>query len=416
MQNDKRGGHIARTIVVQAARNLKSVQAGEKIRKITWARPIITTRAVSKGEKLGQLILDGVVKRFGKIEALRQVDLEVRDGEFFVILGPSAAGKTTTLRAIAGLEKLDAGRIVLDGEDMAGIPVQHRGIAMVFQSFALYPHLSTEQNLAYPLREQKMARRDIKHRVQEIAEMLGITHTLSRKPASLSGGEQQRLAIGRAIIRQPKLLLLDEPLTNLDAKLRHDMRAEFKRLHKELGTTMIYVTPDQLEALSMGERVGVIIDGRIVQVDTPAELYDAPRDQEVARLVGDPPMNLIPGRLRRNGAGPSLELPFLEVQAADLRDSIAAFEAGTEFLFGVRPQDLKLAAGDEQDGAFDAEIAITEPQGDITILDLKIAGEVLQMVVPEEEGARHGAGEEIRVRFDPHDGRLFLKDSGVLVM
>jgi ABC-type sugar transport system ATPase subunit len=166
----------------------------------------------------------------------------------------------------------------------------------------------------------------------------------------------------------------------------------------------------------MGERVGVIIDGRIVQVDTPAELYDAPRDQEVARLVGDPPMNLIPGRLRRNGAGPSLELPFLEVQAADLRDSIAAFEAGTEFLFGVRPQDLKLAAGDEQDGAFDAEIAITEPQGDITILDLKIAGEVLQMVVPEEEGARHGAGEEIRVRFDPHDGRLFLKDSGVLVM
>lgn len=368
------------------------------------------------GEELGQLILDGVVKRFGKIEALRQIDFEVQDGEFFVILGPSAAGKTTTLRAIAGLEKPDAGRVVFDGVDMTDVPVQQRDMAMVFQSFALYPHLSTAQNLAYPLREQKMARPQIKQRVHEIAEMLGITHTLKRKPASLSGGEQQRLAIGRALIRNPKLLLLDEPLTNLDAKLRHDMRAEFKRLHRELGMTMIYATPDQLEALSMGQRVGVIIDGKIVQIETPAELYDAPQDREVARLVGDPPMNFIPGILRRNCGGPSLELPFINVQAADLRDSLSAFEAGTEFLLGVRPQDLKLAGNGDSDSTFDAEIAITEPQGDITILDLKAANEVLQMVVPEAEGARHGAGEEIRVRFNPHDGRLFLKDSGVLVM
>ena len=365
---------------------------------------------------MGQLILDGVVKRFGKIEALRGVDFEVQDGEFFAILGPSAAGKTTTLRAIAGLEKLDAGRIVLDGVDMAEIPVQQRGIAMVFQSFALYPHLIAAQNLAYPLREQKMARGEIKQRVHEIAEMLGITHTLDRKPSTLSGGEQQRLAIGRALIRQPKLLLLDEPLTNLDAKLRHDMRAEFKRLHRELGTTMIYATPDQLEALSMGERVSVIIDGKIVQIDTPAELYDAPHNRDVARLVGDPPINLIPGTLRRNGGGPSLELPFINIQEADLRNSLAAFEPGTKFLFGVHPQDLKLNGNCETAASFDAEIAITEPQGDITILDLKIASEVLQMVVPEAEGALHGAGEEIRVRFNPRDGRLFLKDSGVLVM
>ena len=365
---------------------------------------------------MAQLILDGVVKHFGKIEALRGIDFEVQDGEFFVILGPSAAGKTPTLRAIAGLEKLDSGRIVFDVVDMAGIPVQQRGIAMVFQSFALYPHLTTEQNLAYPLREQKMARRDIKLRVQEIAEMLGITHTLTRKPASLSGGEQQRLAIGRAIIRQPELLLLDEPLTNLDAKLRHDMRAEFKRLHRELGMTMIYATPDQLEALSMGERVGVIIDGKIVQIDTPADLYDAPYDRDVARLVGDPPMNLIPGTVRRNGDGPSLELPFLQVPEADLRNSLAPFEAGTELLFGLHPQDLKLATNGETEASFDAEIAITEPQGDITILDLKAASEVLQMVVPEAEGALHGAGEDIRVRFNPRDGRLFLKDSGVLVV
>ena len=365
---------------------------------------------------MGQLILDGVAKRFGKIEALRQVDLEVQDGEFFVILGPSAAGKTTTLRAIAGLEKLDSGRIVLDGVDMAEMPVQQRGIAMVFQSFALYPHLTTAQNLAYPLREQKVARREIKLRVQEIAEMLGITHTLSRKPASLSGGEQQRLAIGRAIIRQPKLLLLDEPLTNLDAKLRHDMRAEFKRLHRELGTTMIYATPDQLEALSMGQRVAVIIDGKIVQIDTPDKLYDAPHDREVARLVGDPPMNLIPGTVRRNGAGPSLELPFANLRQTDLRNSLASFDVGTEFLFGMHPQDLELDEGGGTKMSFDAEIAITEPQGDITILALKVAGEVLQMVVPEAEGALYRTGDKIRVRFSPREGRLFLKDSGILVL
>ena len=368
---------------------------------------------------MGQLVLEGAVKRFGKIEALRHIDLDVEEGEFFVILGPSAAGKTTTLRAISGLETLDAGRIVLDGVDMAGVSVQQRDIAMVFQSFALYPHLSAAQNLAYPLREQKIARGEIKLRVHEIAEMLGITHTLDRKPATLSGGEQQRLAIGRAIIRRPKLLLLDEPLTNLDAKLRQDMRAEFKRLHRELGMTMIYATPDQLEALSMGQRVAVILEGKIAQIETPAKLYDAPHDCEVARLVGDPPMNLIPGVLRRNGGGPSLKLPFLNVQAAEWRNPLAAFEAGTEFFFGVRPQDLKLAgSGDTGDAgdAFIAEIAITEPQGDITILDLKVGGEVLQMVVPEAEGARHGAGEEIRVCLNPRDGRLFLKDSGVLVM
>jgi multiple sugar transport system ATP-binding protein len=367
-------------------------------------------------EQLGQLVLEGIVKHFGKIEALQHVDLEVEDGEFFVILGPSAAGKTTTLRAIAGLEKLDAGRVVLDGIDMTDVPVQQRGIAMVFQNFALYPHMSAGKNLAYPLREENMPRQQIKRRVHEIAEMLGISHTLMRKPASLSGGEQQRLAIGRAIIRNPKLLLLDEPLTNLDAKLRQDMRAEFKRLHRELGMTMIYATPDQLEALSMGQRVGVIIDGKIVQIETPSELYDAPRDRKVAHLVGDPPMNFIPATLCRNGDGLSLELPFLNVQAADLRDSITAFDAGTEFYLGVRPQDIKLAGDSETGSAFDAEIAITEPQGDITILDLKAANEVLQMVVPEAEGARHGAGEEIRVHFNPHDGRLFLKESGALVM
>ncbi len=365
---------------------------------------------------MGELVLETAAKRFGKVAALRGVDLHVHDGEFFVILGPSAAGKTTTLRAIAGLEKLDSGRIIFNGMDLEGMPVQERGFAMVFQSFALYPHLSTKQNLAYPLRELKTPRSEIERRVGETAELLGITHTLGRKPASLSGGEQQRLAIGRAIIRQPKLLLLDEPLTNLDAQLRHNMRAEFKRLHRELGMTMIYATPDQLEALSMGQRIAVIIDGRIVQIETPDILYDAPGNCEVARLVGDPPMNFIPGTLRRNGNGPRLELPFLDVEVEALHTTLTAFDTDTEFFFGLRPNDLKLVTADSGINTFDGEIEITEPQGDITILDIKVAGVVLQMVVPEAKGAHHEAGEKIRLTFDPGDGRLFAKETGVLVM
>lgn len=364
---------------------------------------------------MGHLRLEGIVKTYGRVEALRGVDLEVRDGEFFVLFGPSAAGKTTTLRSIAGLEELDSGRIELNGKDLAGVPVQRRDIAMVFQSFALYPHLTTAQNLAYPLKELRMTGKEIKKRVAETAELLRITHTLARRPASLSGGEQQRLAIGRAIIRRPKLFLFDEPLTNLDAKLRHDMRAEFKRLHRELGTTMLYATPDQLEALSMGERIGVILDGRIAQVGTPDELYMAPLDQRVAQLIGEPPINLVPSVLRRNGGGETLELPFVALSHPAWHKALETFEPGTEFLVGLRPHDLALLKNGAADHSFPAEIDITEPQGDITILDLKANGTTLQLVVPEAEGANLRAGEAVTVGFDPQDARLFVKESGLMI-
>lgn len=364
---------------------------------------------------MGNLRLEGIVKRYGTIEALSGVDLDIRDGELFVLLGPSAAGKTTTLRVIAGLETAEAGRVVFDGTDLAGVPVQHRDMAMVFQSFALYPHLTTRQNLAYPLRETKLSRAETKARVQETAEMLRITHTLDRRPASLSGGEQQRLAIGRAIIRKPKLFLFDEPLTNLDAKLRHDMRAEFKRLHQELGTTTVYATPDQLEALSMAERIGILDRGRVVQVGTPAELYEAPRDFFVAQLVGDPPMNLIPGVRRGANGAASLELPFLRIEQTDWTEKLALIEPGTKLLFGIRPHDLHLVGADSSGLRFAAEIEITEPQGDITILDLKANGTTLRLVVPEAEGAQYSAGDAVQVGLDPRDARLFLEDSGVMI-
>src|SRR5580658_7469630 len=252
-----------------------------------------------------QLTINDVFKQFGSVEALRGTSFDAEPGEFFALLGPSGAGKTTLLRIIAGIEQPDRGRVLLDGRDVADIPVRARDTAMVFQSFALYPHLSTFENLAYPLREARVGSTEIKKRVGEIAEMLRLSHALARKPSTLSGGEQQRCAIGRALVRRPRLLLLDEPLTNLDAKLRHDTRAELNRLHRDLGsTTIVYATPDQLEALSMGRRIGVLREGRIVQVATPRTLYSSPIDNFVATLVGDPQINLLPATLLKADGRP----------------------------------------------------------------------------------------------------------------
>ncbi len=363
---------------------------------------------------MAQLRIADLTKSYGSVHALRGVDLEVEDGEFFVLFGPSAAGKTTTLRIIAGLEKPDGGTLLVDGNDLARVPVKRRDMAMVFQSFALYPHLTTFQNLAYPLKEMKLRRAEIDTRVRETAELLRITHTLERKPASLSGGEQQRLAIGRAIIRQPRLFLFDEPLTNLDAKLRHDMRAEFKRLHRELGTTTIYATPDQLEALSIGERIAVIQHGQITQVDTPDRLYAEPADRHVASLIGDPPINLVKGTLKPAGnRGAVIELPFMELDGAPWGERLEALESGTELLVGIRPHDIALV--EENGEGVHATIEITEPQGDITILDLTAEGVALRMVVAEATGARYAAGDRVRIALSGADTRLFLSDSGTMV-
>src|SRR5918996_1242191 len=309
---------------------------------------------------MAELQIRGLSKRFGDVRALDGIDLEVAAGEFFVILGPSAAGKTTTLRSIAGLERADRGSITFAGQDITHAPVRGRGMSMIFQTFALYPHLSTFDNLAYPLREQSVRADQIRNRVGEIAQMLGITHTLGRKPNTLSGGEQQRLASGRRMGRGPNLLLRDEPLTNLDAKLRHDTRAEFKRLHRELGMTMVYATPDQLEALTMGERIAVLRDGRIVQTGTPEELYLGPANQFVATMVGAPPMNLVPGEVRER-------------------------------------------AGGGEGSSFTARVHLTEPLGDITVIDIEAGGTVLKMALPEEEALGYQVGDELAVQLSPAD-------------
>lgn len=359
------------------------------------------------------LQLDGLVKRYGRVTALDGMSLSVEPGEFFCLLGPSAAGKTTTLRAIAGLERLEAGRVRFAGRDVTAAPVQGRGMAMIFQTFALYPHLSVRQNLAYPLREARLDRAEVAKRVGEVAELLRITHTLERKPATASGGEQQRIAIGRALVRRPKLLLLDEPLTNLDAKLRHDMRAEFKRLHRDLGTTMLYATPDQLEALTLGQRIAVVRDGRVVETGTPAELYVRPRDAYAARMVGAPAINLLPGRIVERGGRRLLDLPFGEI---DLGGAAFPVTGGGAVLAGIRPHDVRLLGGVEAGGAsFRAAVHLTEPLGDITVLDLDLRGHILKMVLPEERAAAMAPGQQVDVAIDARDVHLFHQETGARI-
>src|SRR5688572_15094437 len=262
------------------------------------------------------LRLHGVTKSYGAVPAIRSLSFDVQEGRFFVLFGPSSVGKTTTLRTIAGLVVPDAGRIEIAGKDMTHAPIAGRGISMVFQSFALYPHLTVYDNFAYPLREAKTSRPEIDKRVKEAAEILRLSHRLTSKPGTLSGGEQQRVALGRSLIRRPRILLLDEPLTNLDAKLRHDMRAELKRLHRQFGMTIVYATPDELEALSMGEQIAVMRDGSVVQQGTPDELYETPADLYVASKIGSPHMNLI--EVTANAGATALDTPFgaLEIPSA----------------------------------------------------------------------------------------------------
>ena len=246
--------------------------------------------------------MTNVSKSYGRVRALENLSFNVAEGRFFVLFGPSSVGKTTTLRTIAGLVTPERGRVEIFGKDWTHEPIAGRGVSMVFQSFALYPHLTVYENFAYPLVEARLARAEIDRRVKETAAMLRLDSKLDRKPSTLSGGEQQRVALGRSLIRRPRILLLDEPLTNLDAKLRHDMRAELKRLHRQFGLTIVYATPDELEALSMGEEIAVMRDGAVVQIGTPDELYETPRDLYVAGKIGSPHMNMIKGKLADDGS------------------------------------------------------------------------------------------------------------------
>jgi multiple sugar transport system ATP-binding protein len=351
------------------------------------------------------LRLSGISKSYGSVRALADMSFDVAEGRFFVLFGPSSVGKTTALRTIAGLVRPDHGRLEIFGRDVTQAPIAGRGVSMVFQSFALYPHLTVYENFAYPLREEKAAREDIDKRVKETAAMLKLTPRLERKPSTLSGGEQQRVALGRSLIRRPKILLLDEPLTNLDAKLRHDMRAELKRLHRQFGLTIVYATPDELEALSMGEEIAVLRDGAVVQRGTPDELYEKPADIYVAGKIGSPHMNMIKGTAAKDMA--SFETPLGRI-ASPVKLKTA--KAGEATILGIRPSDLRFAAKGET--SIKSTVQLLEPLGDVTIVSVEAHGETLRVVLPESKAAALRPGQPAAIHLDPAKFHIFRASSG----
>lgn len=350
------------------------------------------------------LSLSNVSKSYGRVRALDGLSFDVKPGQFFALFGPSSVGKTTTLRTIAGLVRADSGTVTIAGRDVTEAPIAGRGVSMVFQSFALYPHLSVYDNFAYPLREAKVASAEIDRRVKETAETLKLTHRLERKPNTLSGGEQQRVALGRSLIRRPSILLLDEPLTNLDAKLRNDMRAELKRLHRQFGITIIYATPDELEALSMGEEIAVMRDGAVVQRGTPDELYLSPANLYVATKIGSPHMNLIEAVERSEAA--SFDTPLGIVGA----DSRGTANPSSKRILGIRPNDIRLAKNGDR--ALPATVHLIEPLGDVTIVSVEANGQTLRIVLPEQQAIGMNLGDSAPIVIDPSKIHIFEAATG----
>ncbi|HYE07303.1 MAG TPA: ABC transporter ATP-binding protein [Planctomycetota bacterium] len=327
---------------------------------------------------MAALAITGLTRRFGAVQALAGIDLRAGDGELVAVLGPTGAGKTTTLRAIAGLDRPDAGAIHLGGEDITHHDPARRDVAMVFQNFSLYPHLTVGENLAFPLRApwRRIADDQIAARVERAARILHIEPMLTRKPTMLSGGQMQRVAIGRAIVREPRLFLMDEPLTNLDAKLREELRVELKSIQRELKATTIYVTHDPIEAMALADRLVVLDHGRVLQDDTPDRVYASPAHRRVGELLGAPPMNFLAARVEGG-------------QVRLLADAAAAWPCAApagEVVVGLRPEDLRVAS----DGAISARCEIVEFFGADVVVGLRIGDERVRIVVDERADLRPG--------------------------
>ncbi|MBI1763285.1 MAG: sn-glycerol-3-phosphate ABC transporter ATP-binding protein UgpC [Acidobacteria bacterium] len=364
---------------------------------------------------MASLSLRDVSKSYaGGVRAVSSVNAEIADGEFIILVGPSGCGKSTLLRMIAGLEEISAGAVLIDGRVVNDVHAKDRDIAMVFQHYALYPHMSVAANMGFGLKLRKVAPSEIDRRVQEAAAILGLTEYLQRKPKALSGGQRQRVAVGRAIVRQPKLFLFDEPLSNLDAKMRVGMRAELIRLHKRLGATMVYVTHDQVEAMSMGDRLIVLKDGVVQQIGAPLEIYNQPANQFVAGFIGSPPMNFIHCEIEQRGAdwfvvsdGLNLQLP--ESQRASLA---AAFTNGErKAVLGIRPEDIHERTG--AGAAVSARVDILEPLGGEVLATCSFGShEIVARLSPRTRAQTDAA---LELRFDLERVKLFDAQTGKAV-
>ncbi len=367
-----------------------------------------------------EVIIENVRKVFGgNVVALDNINIKIKDGEFFVLLGPSGSGKTTLLRCVAGLEKPDQGRIIIgdkvvfDAERKIYLSPKDRDIAMVFQNYALYPHMKVFDNIAFPLvvrrRELKLTREDIRKRVVWVAKMLNIDNLLDRYPRQLSGGQQQRVALARALVRSPNLFLMDEPLSNIDAKLRVMMRSELKKLQKELGITTIYVTHDQAEAMTMADRIAVLNKGKIMQIGSPSELYHKPKNLFVAGFIGSPPMNFIDVTLKESDHKYYLDAgPFKIILPDEIASIILSKTRSSELILGVRPEDI-IVSKEPLKNAFTAEVYVVEPLGSHTIVNIKIGERIIKAEVLGEFIAQ--PGEKIYVKFNINKIHVFDKST-----
>jgi multiple sugar transport system ATP-binding protein len=357
---------------------------------------------------MATLELDRVIKRFGDAEVVHGVDLRAEHGEFCVFVGPSGCGKSTLLRMIAGLEDISSGEIRIDGQRVNELGAAQRGLAMVFQSYALYPHMTVWQNLAFGLENMKMRRPDIEQRVRAAARMLQIEELLSRRPRQLSGGQRQRVAIGRAVVREPRIFLFDEPLSNLDAELRVQMRIELAGLHERLGNTMVYVTHDQVEAMTMADRIVVLRQGNVEQVGAPLELYNRPANRFVAGFIGSPRMNFLDGRiLRSDSSGVLVEIPGIPPLA--LPANGAGCRVGDPVALGVRPEHVRVDG--KEANAAEARVGATEQLGSDSYLYCELPkGQKLTIHHPGQ--TRIQRQDVVRVEFDPAACHLFQSSHG----
>jgi len=350
---------------------------------------------------MASVAIRDVKKAFGATSVIHGVDISIRDGEFVVLVGPSGCGKSTLLRMIAGLENITAGEIRIGERVVNNVPPKERDVAMVFQNYALYPHMTVAANMAFSMKLRGAPQSEIEERVNRAAAILGLSQLLGRYPRQLSGGQRQRVAMGRAIVRDPQVFLFDEPLSNLDAKLRVQMRTEIKELHQRLKTTTVYVTHDQIEAMTMADKIVVMHDGRVEQIGAPLELYDRPDNLFVAGFIGSPAMNMIKGRIRVNGTA-SFEGP------AGVTFSLAAAGSGNDgrpAVYGVRPEHFSLS----EDGA-EAEVQVIEPTGSELQVVAKLGGEDIIAVFRERHQFK--PGEKIRLKPDPRLVHLFDETTG----
>jgi multiple sugar transport system ATP-binding protein len=362
---------------------------------------------------MAEILLQDIEKHFGTAYVIRKLNLTIRNQEFVVLLGPSGCGKTTTLRAIAGLEEIDAGDIRIDGRSVRDLEAGDRDIAFVFQLFALYPHLTAYENIAFPLRATRESRGSIDARVRQVARSLQVEHLLNKRPGALSGGDMQRVAIGRALVRRPKAMLMDEPIGALDAKLREEMRTELKRLHLENGSTTVYVTHDQVEAMSLADRIAIMNDGVLQQVGTPEDVYHRPANLFVAQFVGSPVMNIAPAVLAMEGEATRVVLGdgagAFEFPVELARNVAGSLTAGLELTLGIRPEAVLIARA-EVPGYVPLVAHLIEPLGAYDIVDLRLGPQLIRARTPSGFVGR--AGDGVWARLDPAQTHFFDPRTG----